>query len=53
MKVLDFSASLPNVGAIKNAGYGGVMLYCAPGREAWMRGKQPPKSYIEIGRAHV
>ena len=35
MKVLDFSASLPNVGAIKNAGYGGVMLYCAPGREAW------------------
>ena len=47
MKVLDFSASLPNVGAIKNAGYGGVMLYCAPGRETWMRGKQPPKSYID------
>ena len=35
MKVLDFSASLPNIGAIKAAGYGGVMLYCAPGREAW------------------
>ena len=47
MKVLDFSASLPNVGAIKNAGFGGVMLYCAPGRETWMRGKQPPKSYID------
>ena len=35
MKVLDFSASLPSVASIKNAGYGGVMLYCAPGREAW------------------
>ena len=47
MKVLDFSASLPSVASIKNAGYGGVMLYCAPGRETWMRGKQPPKSYID------
>ena len=47
MKIADFSASLIPVPALKQAGFGGVLLYCAPGRDTWMKAKQPPKSYID------
>ena len=47
MTVLDFSAGLPDPGKIKLAGHDGVMLYCSPARESWMRGKQPPRAYLD------
>lgn len=46
MTVIDFSASLPSAASIKSAGHEGVMLYCAPNRTSAMKGKQPPKTYI-------
>ncbi|WP_313546385.1 glycoside hydrolase domain-containing protein [Corynebacterium sp.] len=46
MKVADFSSRLISARALQSAGYGGVMLYAAPGRESWMQAKQPPKHYI-------
>ncbi|MCQ9345849.1 DUF1906 domain-containing protein [Corynebacterium phoceense] len=47
MKILDFSAMLPTARALKDAGVGGVMLYCSPPREQWMRAKQPPRAYLD------
>ena len=46
-KVLDFSAALPRATEIKNAGYNGVLLYCSPPREPWMKAKQPPRGYLD------
>lgn len=34
MKIADFSAGLIPAPALKQAGYGGVVLYCAPGRHS-------------------
>ena len=45
--VIDFSAALPSARSIKDAGHRGVMLYCAPGREPWMRAKQPNRAYLD------
>ena len=45
--VIDFSAGLPSASAIKAAGHAGAILYCSPGREPWMKGKQPPRSYLD------
>ena len=53
MDVIDFSSRPPDVGEIKNSGlYEGVMIYCSPGRETWMKGKQPPKTYINELKAN-
>lgn len=49
---IDFSAGLPSAAAIKRAGHSGVFLYCSPPREAWMRGKQPSRGYVESLRAN-
>lgn len=45
--VIDFSAALPSVGSLKRSGHEGVMLYCSPPRQEWMRAKQPTKSYVD------
>ena len=45
--VIDFSAALPSVESLKKSGHEGVMLYCSPARQEWMRAKQPPKSYVD------
>lgn len=50
--VIDFSAALPSAASIKAAGHEGVMLYCSPGREDWMKAKQPPRSYLDELDAH-
>lgn len=47
MKIADFSASLIPATALKQAGYGGVVLYCAPGRDSWMKAKQPNAAYLK------
>lgn len=50
--IIDFSASLPSAASIKAAGHDGVMLYCSPGREDWMKAKQPPRFYLDDLDAH-
>lgn len=47
MTVIDFSSSLPSAKSIKNSGHEGAILYCSPNRTSSMKGKQPPKSYID------
>ena len=46
-RVLDFSAALPRATEIKRADYDGVLLYCSPPREPWMKAKQPPRGYLD------
>lgn len=45
--VIDFSAGLPDPGAIRDAGHEGAVLYCSPAREPWMTAKQPPREYLD------
>jgi len=45
--VIDFSAGLPDPGAIRDAGHEGAVLYCSPARETWMKGKQPDRDYLD------
>lgn len=47
MKIADFSASLIPAPALKQAGYGGVVLYASPGRDSWMKAKAPNAAYLK------
>lgn len=49
--VIDFSAGVPPAVEVKAAGHAGAIVYAAPGREQWMRGKQPDKAWVDSMRA--